>query len=665
VSLIVLEEVGLDFGDRTLFDGVSLRVAEGDRIGLIGPNGSGKSTLLKMIAGGQEADRGVVRSARGVEVGYLSQDLVVDEAQTLGALVIESIPGRAGISEHLAKAEEELARLAESDAYDKIAEVGERVAELHVKLDNFERLYSEHVALKILHGLGFEPGDEKRALGEFSGGWRVRGALAAILFRRPDVMLLDEPTNHLDLPSVSWFSSFLAQNRQAFLLISHDREFLNEQIKRVVSIEPEGVRSYSGDYEWYVKQRKLEEEILEAQAKNQAKERADIEKFIERFRYKASKAAAVQSRVKKLAKMKEVERYQHRRTLKFSFPPAEKAPGEVLRIEQLAKSFDDHHVFSGLDMTVRRGEKIALIGPNGAGKTTLLRIIARELKASKGSVRAGNGVKIGYYAQHHADTLHAESTVYQEVQRVSPDTAPGRIRSVLGAFMFSGDDVDKSVSVLSGGERARLALARLLVLPGNLLLMDEPTNHLDLWSSESLADALSDYDGTLVFVSHNRALVRQLATRIWNVAGGTVETYPGTLDEYIYSCQQRDEEPSAAVVAHANETATEESGRSRKDQRDRKRREAEARQKRSKKVAPLEKKVKRLEESISELEKAQAGRSTVLSDPAVYEDKDQRNQLLNEFQAAGAKLDQLTADWEESQEALERALAELSALDEN
>jgi ATP-binding cassette subfamily F protein 3 len=318
-------------------------------------------------------------------------------------------------------------------------------------------------------------------------------------------------------------------------------------------------------------------------------------------------------------------------------------------------------VFSDLDLLVRRGEKIALIGPNGAGKTTLLRIIAGELEASAGSVRIGSGVSIGYYAQHHADTLHRESSAYSEVLAVSPETSPGRVRSILGAFLFSGDDVDKSVAVLSGGERARLALARLLIKPGNLLLMDEPTNHLDLWSSESLADSLSAYDGTLVFVSHNRALIRKLATRIWNVENGTVETYPGTLDEYMYSKRLRGED--GGVMSDAPTSSDAGDGlaprRSRKEEQERKRREAEARRQRSRVVGPLEKKVKELELRITSLENAQAVRSEALSDPAVYDDKDQRNDLLDAFQKAAAELDQLTARWETAQEQLEVALSEL------
>ncbi len=652
----MLEDVAIEYGDRVLFDGVNVRIAAGDRIGLIGPNGSGKTTLLKLISGRQTPDRGTLTTARGVEIGYLPQDLSVEGGQTLRGLVMDSIPGRASIAQDLARTEEELAQAVDGDDHERVSELGARVAELHERADHFERFYSEHVALQILAGLGFKPGDERRDIAEFSGGWRVRGALAAILFQRPALMLLDEPTNHLDLPSVAWFGSFLAQSKHAMILISHDREFLNEQINRVVSIELEGVRSYTGNYDRYVKQREEEEQILIARAKNQAREREHLETIIERFRYKASKASAVQSRVKQLEKMEEVELYAQRRTMRFSFPPCERAPGEVLRITNLAKSYGEHKVFAGLNLQVRRGEKVALIGPNGAGKTTLLRLIAGELEATAGQVQVGNGITIGYYAQHHADTLHRDSTAYQEVQRASPDTSPARIRSILGAFLFSGDDVDKKVAVLSGGERARLALARLLVKPGNLLLMDEPTNHLDLWSSESLGESLGDYDGTLVFVSHNRSLIRRLATRIWNVEAGTVETYPGTLDEYLYSKQLRAQEESPATETAAQRNTQ-------RDDRERKRREAEARQKRSKLLGPIEKRIAEYESRITSLENAQAVRSEALSDPDVYGDKDQRNELLGAFQSAATELETLTEAWEKAQLELEQARAQLG--DEN
>jgi ATP-binding cassette subfamily F protein 3 len=674
MSLVVLDEVTLFFADRMIFDGVSLRLGHGDRVGLIGPNGSGKTTLLKVIAGDQEIDDGKVTRANGVRVGWLPQDLSITGGRSLIDMILSSVPGRKELDRRLAETEAALEAASTNGSADdeRLLELASEVGELHEQVDHFERFFGEHEALAILAGLGFAPGDEKRDIGELSGGWKMRGVLAGLLFQRPDVLLLDEPTNHLDMPSVAWFSEFLKKWRGCFVLISHDREFLNEQISRVVSLELEGVRSYPGNYEKYVEQRAEEETILAGKAKNLARERERLTKFVDRFRAQANKAAAVQSRVKMLEKMESVETYAKRQVMRFSFPPTERTVNDVIRVEGLKKAYGSHVVFPGIDLTVRRGEKIGIIGVNGAGKTTLLRMIAGELQPDSGSIKIGSGVQVGYYAQHHADTLDLSSTVYEVVQRASPETPPARVRSILGAFMFSGDDTDKPVKVLSGGEKARVALARLLVKPGNLMLMDEPTNHLDLASSESLTESLKTYDGTLVFVSHNRSLIRNLATRIWNVEDQRVETYPGTLDEYLYSMAERrlavategdgtqKRDPRGAVKGKAVEAAA--APKSAADDKARKRAEAEARQKRAAKLGPLEKQVAQLEERVGALEAEQKARSAELSDPTVYDDAARRNKLLTDYQAAADKLEELTSRWEKAMADLESARADLEAV---
>jgi ATP-binding cassette subfamily F protein 3 len=666
MSLIVLDEVTLFFADRMVFDAASLRLAHGDRVGLIGPNGSGKTTLLKIIAGEQEIDDGKVTRANNVRVGWLPQDISVASGRPLIDMILSSVPGRKELDGQLAKAEAALEAAASNNTDDEtMLDLAHEIGELHEKIDHFERFFGEHEALAILAGLGFRPGDEKRDIGELSGGWKMRGVLAGLLFQRPDVLLLDEPTNHLDMPSVAWFSEFLKKWRGCFILISHDREFLNEQISRVVSLELEGVRSYPGNYEKYVEQRAEEETILAGKAKNLAREKERLTKFIDRFRAQANKAAAVQSRVKMLEKMENVETYEKRRTLRFSFPPTERTVAEVIKIEKLKKAYGNHVVFPGIDLTVRKGEKIGIIGVNGAGKTTLLRMIAGELPHDGGTIKLGSDVKVGYYAQHHADTLDLGATVYEVVQRSSPDTSPARIRSILGAFMFSGDDVDKPTKVLSGGERARVALAKLIVKPGNLMLMDEPTNHLDLASAESLTQSLGTYDGTLVFVSHNRSLVRALATRIWNVEDQKVETYPGSLDEYLYSMAQRrqgvavEAEPNVKRDPTGRAKSTTAAPVSKEDEKARKRREAEARQKKNQKLGPLEKQVAQLEERVGVLEAEQKTRGAELSDPSVYDDAGRRNKLLDDYQKAAEKLEELTARWESAMAELETARAEL------
>jgi len=657
VSLIVLEHVGLSFGDQTIFRDLDLRMASGDRIGLIGPNGSGKTTLLRLLIGEQSPDTGAVRKARGLRIGYLPQEIPETGGQPLLQFVLASVPGRPELDAEIADVE---ASLAESGGDpDAAMALAERAAELHERRAHFDTFFTEHEAMRILAGLGFETAERDRDLSELSGGWRMRAVLASLLFQRPDLLLLDEPTNHLDMPSVAWFAGFLSRYAGAFLLICHDREFLDEQIGRVVALEPEGARSHTGNHASYVRQRAEEEEILEARARNMGRKREKAERFIERFRAKASKASSVQSRVKMLEKLDPVESRQRRKVLRVTFPPTRRAGNEVLRAEGLGRSYGDHRVLAGVNLTVARGERIGIIGVNGAGKTTLLKILAGELEATDGSVARGYSVELGYYAQHHADTLQPDHTVLQAVSGQQTDLPTTRIRGLLGAFLFSGDDVDKRVRVLSGGEKARVALARLLVTPGNVMLMDEPTNHLDLDSSEALAEALSAYDGTLVFVSHNRSFVRRLATRIWDVAGGSVETYPGTLDEYMDSARaRRDGRERAEANGEPAPAATEERGDgrgSRAEERERKRREAEERNLRSRTVGPLEKRAAELEARIAQIEAEQRERSALLEDPAVYQDPERRSALLTELQVAAAKLEELEARWLGVQEELEHS----------
>ncbi|MEZ4402940.1 MAG: ABC-F family ATP-binding cassette domain-containing protein [Kofleriaceae bacterium] len=664
MSLVVLEDVTLFFADRMIFDAAGLRIGSHDRIGLVGPNGSGKTTMLKVIAGAQEIDDGKVTVARGVRVGWLPQDLALAGGQPLLGFVLDSVPGRTDLDRDLAAAETELAALAEDpDAGDQLIELAERVAELHERQAHFDRFFSTHEAQAILAGLGFATADLERDLGEFSGGWKMRAVLAGLLFQRPDVLLLDEPTNHLDMPSVAWFGEFLKRYDRAFVLISHDREFLNEQISRVVSLEPEGVRSYPGNYERYVEARLEEETILAGKAKNLEREREHLTTFINRFRAQANKAKAVQSRIKMLEKMEDVETFQKRHVMRFAFGPTERTAAEVLKLDGVRKAYGDHVVLRSVNVAVKRGEKIGIIGKNGAGKTTLLKMIAGELPDDGGTIRLGQGVKVGYYAQHHGDTLDMTATVAEVVQRANPAAPQARVRSILGAFMFSGDDVDKPCKVLSGGERSRVALARLLVNPGNLILMDEPTNHLDLESADSLARSLTTFDGTLVFVSHSRSLIRTLATRIWNVEDGGVETYPGGLDEFLYSCSLRAREvavaptPTTAVAPTA--AAAPAPAASREDDKQRKRREADQRRERNRVVGPLEKQVADLEARITTIEVAQAERSAQLADPSVYADDARRNQLLGAYAADQEKLEELTGRWEIAAAQLEAARAQL------
>ncbi len=667
MSLAVFERVSLFFADRRIVDELDLRVADGDRIGLIGPNGSGKSTLLKLLAGELAPDGGKITLRRGARLGYLPQDLAIEGGRPLIEFVLASVPGRNQLDRELAQTEQELERVqAEGAGEGALADVAERLAELHERIGHFDEHFSEHEALRILAGLGFKDADRTRDLGEFSGGWKMRAVLAALLFQRPDLLLLDEPTNHLDMQTVTWFANFLARYPRAFFLISHDREFLNEQIARVVSFEVEGVRQYAGNYERYLKQRAEEEEILSNKARNLEREREQAQRFIDRFRAQANKARTVQSRIKQLEKMETVETLEKAQVMRFRFPPTERCSNDVLVGEGIRKAFGSRAVLPGLDVRVTRGERIAILGPNGAGKTTLLKILAGELAPDAGQVTLGHHVKLGYFAQHHADTLHPDSTPYQEVSALDPEASVTRVRTVLGAFLFRGDDVDKKVRVLSGGERARVALARLLIRPGNFLLMDEPTNHLDLGSSESLAESLTSYDGTLLFVSHNRSFVKHLATQIWNLEDGKLEVYAGALDDFMYSLRARQEQAERGTGSGAASTGQGSAGASstaerasREGERERKRREAELRQKRSKVLKPLKDRIATLEQMIEETERAHRAVTDQLADPAVYADTKRGGQLLTEFEERKAELAKLTGEWERLSLELEQKEAEL------
>jgi ATP-binding cassette subfamily F protein 3 len=670
VSLAVLEQVALGYGKKTIVEGLDLRIAAGDRIGLIGPNGSGKTSLLRLLAKEQAPDYGSVQLSRGTRLGYLPQDITLRDDKPLLRFVLESVQGREVLDQELAELEAALVE-AEKDPGDgeQLMSLAEKLSDLHERLAHYEMHYTEHEAMRVLSGLGFANSDRERMLSEFSGGWKMRAVLASLLFQKPDLLLLDEPTNHLDMPSVTWLSDFMKAYERAFILICHDREFLNEQIERIVSFEVEGVRSYSGNYERYLTQREEEEIILENKAKNIAREREQTERFINRFRAQANKARAVQSRVKALDKMEEVETYKKRKVMRINFTATERAVSEPIRLEELEKKYGEHTVLSGVNLKVQRGERIGIIGKNGAGKTTLLRMIANEIEASSGKIVVGSNVNIGYYAQHHAESLHRDSTIYQEIAAIDGTASVTRVRSVLGAFLFSDDDVEKKIAVLSGGERARVALARLLIKPGNTLLMDEPTNHLDLASSEALAQSLESYDGTLIFVSHNRSFVRRLATRIWNVEGGTVETYPGTLDEYMDSCRLRQlaAEGGTAPVSQRKATAPTPSPKQTVATAaaakpaaataaavapvDPKKRDADKRSKN--RQQKLDREIADLETKIGELETAQKARSELLADPAVYADKERSTKLLAEFKDAQGDLEGLTKRWEIAQQELE------------
>ncbi|MGC4121614.1 MAG: ABC-F family ATP-binding cassette domain-containing protein [Myxococcales bacterium] len=649
MSLATISNLSLSFGARVLLDEACFAVGAHDRIGLVGPNGTGKSTLLKILSGVMKADSGSITFRKGVRAGYLPQDILELPPGTLIDTVLASVPDRTRLETKVAELEAAVVQPAgptSADDEEERLDLAAQLADAHTELADFEDRYGRHRAERILQGLGFKEKDFARSVGELSGGWKMRAALAGLLLTNPDLLLLDEPTNHLDVPSLLWFDDFLKRSAKAVMLVSHDRDFLNRQIDRVLSFEVEGLRGYSGNYEDYKRQRAAEEEKLEGRARRQAEERAEIESFIQRFRAKATKARQVQSRIKLLEKQEIVQALEKRQTIRFRFPDSERPGREVLRYEGVCKAFGANTIYRGLTQTVLRGDRVAIIGANGTGKTTLLRLTANELPLDAGTITPGHQVKIAYFAQHHTDLLDRSRTVLEEVWSLVPQQPQAWVRSVLGAFLFSGDDVDKKIGVLSGGERARVALARLLVLPSNVLLMDEPTNHLDLDSSEKLVNALKDYGGTLVFVSHNRSFVNQLATRVWDVRDGAVVDWPGNLDDYLYHLAQTGQtmDGSAPVESAAPK---------RENERDRRRREAVEREALLVKLRPVRAEVETLEKQIAELEAQQAEIEPQLADPAVYQDFARAKPLTQVYQANKASLEELYPRWEAAQAKLE------------
>jgi len=659
VSLVVASQLRLAHGPRVVLDGASFSIGPHDRIGLVGPNGSGKSSLLRILSGALAPDSGTLTWRRGARAGYLPQEVASLPSGPLAEVVLASVPGRAALEERLAATE---TALASASGEAEQLEMSEALAALHEELDHFEEHYGRRRAERILAGLGFSPADLAREVGAFSGGWRMRAALAGLLLQDPDLLLLDEPTNHLDVPTLEWFDAFLAGSRKALVLVTHDREFLNRQIGRVLSLEPEGLRSHAGDYDAYRLWRAVEAERLASQARRQEARRAELEGFIERFGAKASKASQARSKQKMLDRMEEVAQHDARATLRFRFAEAPRSGREVLRFEGVSRSFGATSVYRSLDATVLRGERIGVIGPNGAGKSTLLKLAAGALPPDSGEVRLGHGVVAGYYAQHlferpeqagaevHATgALDPARTVLETLWAVVPDRGEAFVRGLAGAFLFSGDDVGKRVGVLSGGERARVALARLLLVPANLLLLDEPTNHLDLESSEALVAALREYRGTLLFVSHNRSFVNGLATAIWEVKAGGILPCPGNLDDWWY--HQRQLEPGGPS---GDGPAASPEGRGGRpgDDRVRRRAEAEARNARYRLEKPLRDEVAALEARIEGLEREEREAAAALGDPALYADFARARPLIDRQRLAREELAGLYARWEEAQERL-------------
>ena len=522
-----LDAVSKGYGGQQLLQDCTWRIGRGERIGLVGPNGAGKTTLCRILAGVEETDAGRVHRDSGVTVGYLPQEVTTGEDRTVLA---EALSGFDEVWRLEAELESLASRMAGPDAGPELTETYGEVQHRFEALGGY-RLEAE--AKIILGGLGFSPDGAHRPLAEYSGGWRMRAALARLLLLRPDLLLLDEPTNHLDLESLQWLENFLAAYEGSVVIVSHDRYFLNRMVTAIAELAGGSVTLYHGDYDHFLMEREARQALREAQARNQAKRVAEIERFIERFRYKASKARQVQSRVKMLGRMERIETEADARRIHFSFPQPPRTGRLVARMSGIRKAYGDNVVYAGVDFLVERGDRVALVGINGAGKSTLLKMLAGTLPFDAGERVLGSHVEVQYYAQHQLDALDPTRTVLEEIELAAPEAQISRLRTILGSFLFSGDTVEKKVGVLSGGEKARLALAKMLARPAALLCMDEPTNHLDLASKEVLEEALSGFTGTIVFISHDRYFINRIATQVVEVEHGQLATHLGSYDDYL------------------------------------------------------------------------------------------------------------------------------------
>ena len=528
--MIRLDKIGRQNGKQILFIEASAALQRGEKVGLVGPNGAGKTTLFRMITGEEQPDEGQVAADRGITIGYFSQDV----GEMAGRSVVTEVMDGAGPVSTVAAEMKELEHaLADPDRAAEMDTIIERYGEVQARFQELDGYALEGRAYEVLAGLGFSQEMMDGDVGALSGGWKMRVALARILLMNPDVMLLDEPSNHLDLESLIWLEDFLKAYEGALMMTSHDREFMNRIVGKVVEIDGGTLTTYSGDYAFYEQQRAVNETQQQAQFERQQAMLAKEIKFIERFKARASHAAQVQSRVKKLDKIERVEPPKRRQTVAFEFQPAPRSGEDVVSLKNVHKRYGSRSIYAGLDFSVRRKERWCVMGINGAGKSTLLKLVTGSAQPDDGTVALGASVKLGYFAQHAMDLLDGERTVFQFLEDSFPQAGQGSLRALAGCFGFSGDDVEKRCRVLSGGEKARLVMAKMLFDPPNFLVLDEPTNHLDMATKEMLITALSQYEGTMLFVSHDRHFLGALSNRLLELTPEGIHQYGGGYTDYV------------------------------------------------------------------------------------------------------------------------------------
>ncbi|GAC1366913.1 MAG: ABC-F family ATP-binding cassette domain-containing protein [Actinomycetota bacterium] len=654
-AMITVTNLWKAFGQQDLFAGADLYVGARERVALVGPNGSGKTTLFEMLSGGEMPDRGDIQVIKQAVVGYLRQEHDPMEGRTLLEEVLSAAPGVTEAGRKLAVLEAELADSPQGDERDRlIAEY----SDMHERFADLNGYTIEYDAKAILGGLGFGDRDCEAEAASFSGGEVVRAALAKLLLAAPDLLLLDEPTNHLDAESVNWLEQHLQQYKGTVIAVTHDRELINGIATRVVEVEGGRLISYKGNYEAFLEQRALVAEQAQAAERNRARQAAQAQEFIDRFRAKATKARQVQSRIKTMEKMGGPEPQKRaRKSMGLAFPVPPRSGRVVVELVDVRFGYGDVPLYQGLNLAVERAQKVALVGPNGAGKTTLLKLLAGVNQVQGGQRLVGHNAKLAYFAQHQDDTLTPTNKVLDEVTAAIPAGSALRPGDLLGRFLFSGDDMRKLVSVLSGGERSRLAIAKLLVTPLNALFLDEPTNHLDIDSRDVLEAALLDYQGALVLITHDRHLIRTVATSIVEVREGQVTTFHGDYDFYLSQRegQLSESRPSKAAVKAAVKTAVKEAQptalkpEAGKQAEERRRASAQGREA----VRDLRRSLGRIEKDLAALSAEIAQLSERLADPAVYSSGADVAELVSDYEVKTRRLSQLEAAWEEAAGLLE------------